>query len=260
MFTHEETIAHIIDAQRGDGAALDALTRDNIALVRSIVRRYLGRGAEYDDLFQLGSLGLVKAILHFDVRFQVRFSTYAVPMIAGEIKRFLRDDGPVKVSRSLRELAAKALALSERLGNETGRSPALSEIAEALAVSPEDVAAALDAARPVVSLSEPLYDDNTAATREDTLPAPGNEEALTDRILLSELIGTLDTREKQIIMLRYFRDCTQSQVAVRLGISQVQVSRLESRILRRMRERAGAGPDAATACLEASKDRKTRAR
>ena len=237
MFTHAETIAYIQNAQRGDEAALDALTKDNIALVRSIVRRYLGRGAEYDDLFQLGSMGLVKAILHFDCRFQVRFSTYAVPMIAGEIKRFLRDDGPMKVSRALRELAAKALALSEKQMNETGRAPAVSEIARALAVSPEEVASALDAARPIVSLSEPVYEDNAGTTREDTLPAPGCEEALTDRILLAELIGSLEARDRQIIILRYFRDQTQSEVARRLGISQVQVSRLETRILRRMRER-----------------------
>ncbi len=241
MFTHEETIAYIESAQHGDEAALDALTQDNIALVRSIVRRYLSRGAEYDDIFQLGCIGLVKAILHFDTSYQVRFSTYAVPMIAGEIKRFLRDDGPVKVSRALRELAGKALSFSEKCANETGRLPAVSEIAAALSVTVEDVATALDAARPILSLSEQVYDDNASSTREESLSSPANEELVTDRILLSELIGSLEARERQIIVLRYFRDQTQSQVAAQLGISQVQVSRLESRILKRMREHIETG-------------------
>ena len=228
-------MALIIRAQQDDEEAQNTLVNDTLALVRSVVKRYLGRGAEYDDLFQLGCVGLVKAIARFNTAYEVRFSTYAVPMIAGEIKRFLRDDGPVKVGRSLKELAARALAVREKLADETGVSPGVIEIAEALNVPVEDLALALDAARPVASLSERVYDDDHT-TLEDTLPAPVHEEAVVDRMLIAELLGRLDGRERQIIVLRYFCDKTQTQVAQQLGISQVQVSRLESTILKKMRE------------------------
>jgi RNA polymerase sporulation-specific sigma factor len=235
MRSHEETMALLREAGRGSCGAEETLISENLALVRSIVRRFCGRGVEYDDLFQLGCVGLVKAIHHFDTRFNVRFSTYAVPLIAGEIKRFLRDDGPVKVTRSLRELAIKAAAVREKLTEETGVEPGVCEIARILKASPEDVAVSLDALRQPVSLNEPLGEDN-GETRGDHMAAPGSEDTVINRILTAELLNSLDERERRLILLRYFRDCTQTQVADKLGISQVQVSRLESRILKKMRQ------------------------
>ena len=235
MLAHAEAMELLRRAQAGDEEAANRLAEENLALVRSVVKRFLGRGTEYEDLYQIGCLGLVKAIRHFNPDFGVQFSTYAVPMISGEIKRFLRDDGPVKVGRSLKELAAQALGVRERIASERGASPGIVEIAAELGVSPEDVALSLDAVRPTVSLNERLYDEDDGATKEDLLPDPAVEETMVDRILIKELLGTLDVRERQIIMLRYFRDCTQSQVAARLGVSQVQISRLESKILKKMR-------------------------
>lgn len=234
MRAHDETMALIARAQRGDGEAQSLLVDENLALVRSVVKRYLGRGAEYDDLYQLGCVGLVKAIARFDTSYEVRFSTYAVPMIAGEVKRFLRDDGAVKVGRSLKELAARALALRDAWLDAGEVQPGVAELAAALGVCVEELAFALDAVRPVASLSERIYDDD-GTTLEDTLRAPAREDAVVDRMLVAELLGRLEGRDRQIIVLRYFCDRTQTQVAEALGISQVQVSRLESKILKRLR-------------------------
>lgn len=240
MSTHEETMALIRRAKKGDEEARERLVNGNLALVKSVVRRYLGRGADYEDLLQLGSLGLIKAIDHFDPAFGVRFSTYAVPMIAGEIKRFLRDDGAIKVSRQLKELMRRVMTAREALLQETGREAGVLEIAARLGVSAEDVSAALDAHRPVCSLSEPVTEgDEDGAARGDSLKGPASENEWINRLLVKELLGTLDARERQIIVLRYFRDCTQARVAEALGVSQVQVSRLESRILARLRAAAG---------------------
>lgn len=232
-------MALLCRASKGDAWALEQLTEDNLALVRSVVRRFVGRGAEYEDLYQLGCVGLVKAIQNFNPAFNVRFSTYAVPMIAGEVKRFLRDDGQVKVGRSLKELAARAMAVRDRIAGERGTPPGICEIAAELEVSAEDVALSLDAAKPTVSLNEPVGEEGDERTREDCLADPQRPETVVDRMLVKELIGGLDEREQKIIVLRYFRDQTQTQVAEALGISQVQVSRLESRILKKMREMAG---------------------
>lgn len=239
MLSHGETMALLKLAGKGDKAALDRLTEENLGLVHAVVRRYTGRGTEYEDLYQLGCLGLMKAIQKFDPSFGVRFSTYAVPMIAGEVKRFLRDDGQVKVGRALKELAAKALAAGERLTEETGAVPGVLEIAAALRVSPEEVALSLTAARPALSFSEPVGDGDDARTRADTVADPAREDALIDRLLIKELLSTLDQRERKIIALRYFRDRTQTEVAAQIGVSQVQVSRLESRILKKLRAAAG---------------------
>lgn len=236
---HEETLALIERAQAGDEEAQERLVVCNAPLVRSIVRKYVGRGAEYEDLYQIGCLGLVKAIRNFDTGYNVRFSTYAVPMIAGEIKRFLRDDGMIKVSRSLKELAARAAAAQAELASSTGREPGVLEIAEALGEAPEDIAMALEAARPHVSIYEPAFGEDSEPQVIDRMAgdADGEEEAL-NRVLLKELLGTLDARERRIILLRYFSDKTQSEIAGMLGVSQVQVSRLESRILQKLREKA----------------------
>ena len=240
LLTQAETTALLSRVQQGDEEAKATLVTRNLALVKSVVKKYLGRGVDYDDLYQLGCMGLVKAILHFDLRYEVRFSTYAVPMIAGEIKRFLRDDGMVKVSRSLKELAVRAMAVQERLQKQGLHEPGVLEIAGELGVSPEELALALDAGRPCVSLNEPIYEDDSAERQE--LIEDGQQEAqLVDRLLLKQLLSELDPREKQIIILRYFRDKTQTEIAAMLGVSQVQISRLESRIIRKMRERCAEG-------------------
>jgi len=236
LLTQEETNALLRRVQQGDESAKETLVSRNLALVKSVVKQYLGRGVEYDDLYQLGCMGLVKAILHFDLRYDVRFSTYAVPMIAGEIKRFLRDDGLVKVSRSLKELAVRAMAVQERLQRAGSPEPGVLEIAKELDVSPEELALALDAGRPCVSLNEPIYEDD-GAERQELIEDGVQETALVDRLLLKQLLSELDAREKQIILLRYFRDKTQTEIAGMLGVSQVQISRLESRIIKKLRER-----------------------
>ncbi len=245
MTRHDETMALFGRVRRGDEAAREELIEGNMALVKSVVKRYLGRGAEYEDLLQLGSMGLIKAIDNFDLSFGVHFSTYAVPMIAGEIKRFLRDDGAVKVSRQLKEQVRHIMAAREELFASTGEEAGVAEIAAYVGLSPEEVATALEASRPVCSLNEPLSDEEDAALRGDVLKSPVSENAWIDRLLIKELLDTLDAREKQIIVLRYFRDCTQSKVAEMIGVSQVQVSRLESRILKRLREAAGLHKSAA---------------
>lgn len=235
---HEEVLALIRRAQVRDEAAMESLVRHNTALVKSIVKKYLGRGVEFDDLFQIGCLGLVKAIRNYDEQFNVRFSTYAVPMIAGEIKRFLRDDGMIKVSRSIKELATKAVAAQERLRRTLGGDPGILELAKEVDAEPEDIAVALEAVRPHVSLYEHVYDDGSEATLLDRMQlTDGSEDTgVVDKILLKELLGQLEARERQLIVLRYFQDKTQSEIARLMGVSQVQISRLENRIISKLRD------------------------
>ena len=237
--TYERTMELIPLAKGGDVEAMDELVRCNMALVRSIVKKYVNRGVEYDDLYQIGSMGLVKAVKNFDPAYNVRFSTYAVPMIAGEIKRYLRDDGMIKVSRSLKELAGKAAAAQVELSSRLGRDPGIQELAEYMGENPEEISMAMDASRPHISIYEPVYGDEGDALVMDKLTgsSDGDDDAL-DRIMLQQLMSILEPREQKIIMLRYFRDKTQSEIAASMGISQVQVSRLESRIMKKLRERA----------------------
>lgn len=237
--TYERTMELIPLAKAGDGEAMEELVRCNMALVRSIVKKYVNRGVEYDDLYQIGSMGLVKAVKNFDPAYNVRFSTYAVPMIAGEIKRYLRDDGMIKVSRSLKELAGKAAAAQVELSSRLGRDPGIQELAEYMGENPEEISMAMDASRPHISIYEPVYGDEGDALVMDKLTGSGDgDEDALDRILLQQLMSILEPREQKIIMLRYFRDKTQSEIAASMGISQVQVSRLESRIMKKLRERA----------------------
>ena len=237
--TYERTMELIPLAKGGDVDAMEELVRCNMALVRSIVKKYVNRGVEYDDLYQIGSMGLVKAVKNFDPAYNVRFSTYAVPMIAGEIKRYLRDDGMIKVSRSLKELAGKAAAAQVELSSRLGRDPGIQELAEYMGENPEEISMAMDASRPHISIYEPVYGDEGDALVMDKLTgsSDGDDDAL-DRIMLQQLMSILEPREQKIIMLRYFRDKTQSEIAASMGISQVQVSRLESRIMKKLRERA----------------------
>ena len=199
---------------------------------------FYNRGVEMEDLFQIGTIGLLKAIDKFDLNYDVKFSTYAVPMIAGEIKRFLRDDGMIKVSRSLKELSYKAYLCREKLQERFGREPSVTELAGELGVEPEELMAALDASSEVESLHKPIYQsDGQEVSLMDRLPWRAEpEEAVLDHLLLKELLGGLEKEERQLIYLRYFADRTQAQAGKELGISQVQVSRLEKKILKSMRE------------------------
>ena len=233
----EHTLALLRRAHEGDKAARDTLVEENLGLVWSIVRRFTGRGVEAEDLFQIGSIGLLKAIDKFDPGYEVQFSTYAVPMITGEIKRFLRDDGMVKGSRPLKELSWKAYAVRERLERELGQEPSLSLIARELEVTMEELVMALDSGAEVESLQKTIYQgDGNDISLEDLLEErSGAQEQLLNRILLEETLDKLEARERQIIYLRYFEDKTQTEIARELGISQVQVSRMEKKILRIMR-------------------------
>lgn len=220
-------------AQSGDDAACEALIRDNSALVWSIVRRYAGRGVDTEDLFQLGSMGLLKAIQGFDCDYGTRFSTYAVPKINGEIRRFLRDDGSVKVSRTMKSLAIRVNAAREQISMKTGREPTISELADLLDASPEEIAACENALVPTDSLQREIGDDG--ATLEHLIGDDGIEEKILESVTLQEAMQRLGEKERRVILLRYFRSQTQQQCARQLGISQVQVSRLERKAIDHMR-------------------------
>ena len=235
----DRTMELITKSHEGDHQARDQLIKNNMGLVWNIVRRFSGRGHELEDLFQIGSIGLMKAIDKFDLSFEVKFSTYAVPMITGEIKRFLRDDGMIKVSRSLKETAIKAKNVQENLAKSLGREPTLEEVSVEVGVSPEELVASLEAGAGVESLYKTIYQgDGSSIYLIDKLDETECEdEMVLNRIVLKKLIEDLKPQEKQIIILRYFKDQTQTQIAKQLGISQVQVSRLEKRILKSMREK-----------------------
>ena len=224
-----ETFELIKRAKNGDDDACEQIIRNNTPLIWSIVRRFLGRGTDPDDLYQLGCLGLLKAIRGFDENLGYQFSTYAVPIISGEIRRFLRDDGTIKVSRTLKERATKIKHCSEKLLSELNRDPTVSEIADACGLSIEEVAQAECAMSATESLSREIGDDGQ--TLEDKIGNIGIEEKTLEYIALSEAISKLNTRERAVIMLRYFKCLTQQQTAKILKISQVQVSRIERNTL-----------------------------
>ena len=234
----DHTIVLIQKSREGDKEARARLVEENTGLVWCVVKRFYNRGVEMEDLFQIGTIGLLKAIDKFDLNYDVKFSTYAVPMITGEIKRFLRDDGMIKVSRSLKELSYKAYLCREKLQERFGREPSVTELAGELGVEPEELMAALDASSEVESLHKPIYQsDGQEVSLMDRLPWRAEpEEEILDHLLLKELLGGLEKEERQLIYLRYFADRTQAQAGKELGISQVQVSRLEKKILKSMRE------------------------
>ena len=224
----------IVKAQQGDREASEALVEENSGLIWSVARRFLGRGTEADDLYQLGCLGFLKAVRGFDPAYGTQFSTYAVPKIAGEIRRFLRDDGPVKVSRGLKEQGACVRGARAQLAARLGREPTLSELGEETGLTPEEIAVAETAADPVISLQTETGDGGL--TVEGMLTAGGEEEGLVERLTLRAALATLPEREQQVLALRYYRGMTQMNVARVLGVSQVQVSRLERRALERLRQ------------------------
>lgn len=219
--------ARVAAAQSGDRQAMDALLRENTPLVWSVARRFFGRGCEPEDLFQLGSIGLMKAVRDFDLTQDVAFSTYAVPKIAGEMRRFLRDDGPVKVSRVLKERATLLRQAQSRLESRTGASPRLSDLCRETGLSADEVLEALNAPRDTDSLDALL--PGQERTLGETLPGPDGQEGLAERLALRQAVEGLEPRLRQVILLRYMRDLTQQRTAVLLGLTQVQVSRLEKK-------------------------------
>ncbi len=236
----DRTLVLIERAQNGDKTARDTLFEENIGLIWSVAKRFRNRGVEMEDLFQIGSIGLLKAVERFNLDYDVKFSTYAVPMIAGEIKRFLRDDGMIRVSRSLKEISYKAYAVRERLEKELNREPTVEEIAQAAGVSVEDLLMATEAAAEIESLQKVIYQgDGAEISLQDKLPERENaQEQALDRLFLEEILQYLEPDERKLIYMRYFRNMTQTQVAKKLGVSQVQVSRMEKKILKIMRRKA----------------------
>lgn len=229
----EHTLALIHLAHEGDKDARDTIIQENMGLVWSIVKRFKNRGVELEDLFQIGCIGLMKAVDKFDDSFDVKFSTYAVPMITGEIKRFLRDDGMIKVSRSMKEMANKAYLIRERLEKTLGREPALSEVAAVLETSEEELVAAMEAGADVESLQQTIYhgDGNDISLMDKIEEKADHQEMLLNRMLLEDILATLDGKERELIYKRYFQEKTQTAIAEEMGMSQVQVSRLEKKIL-----------------------------
>ncbi|NLL30961.1 MAG: RNA polymerase sporulation sigma factor SigF [Clostridiales bacterium] len=226
-------------AKSGDQEAMNKVIEMNLPLVASITKKFLNRGYEYDDIFQIGSIGLIKAINNFDGRFNVKFSTYAVPMIVGEIKRFLRDDGIIKVSRNVKTLARKLHFDREKLTKKLNREPTIEELSEESKVDKEEILFALESANSMQYLYDTIHqDDGAPVLLIDKLSEKGEDDSeMINRIALKEALRSLDEKSRQIIMLRYFKDKTQVQVAKMLGISQVQVSRIEKKVLGIMKEK-----------------------
>ena len=222
----------------GDSSARDTFIKGNLRLVLSVIGRFNNRGENVDDLFQVGCIGLIKAIDNFNTELNVQFSTYAVPMIIGEIRRYLRDNNSVRVSRSLRDIAYKALCVHERLINTTNREPTIEEIAKEIDIPPEDVTTALDAIQEPISLFEPVYHDGGDAVyvMDQVSDKKNIDEAWIEKISLREAMKKLSDREKQIVTMRFFRGKTQTEVATEVGISQAQVSRLEKSAISNMRK------------------------
>ena len=238
MLEKDQTFDLLRKAKSGDKSAKERLLVENSSLLKSIIKRFLGRGVEYDDLFQLASIGFLKAINNFDEGFSVKFSTYAVPMIIGEIKRFLRDDGSVKISRIIKSLGSKIRKYVEEQKDRNRPEPTVEELAEVFKVPKEDVVLALGSSKQTVSIYERMNDDgNKPIEFIDTLESDETEEDMTDKLLLKDLIAGLSERERQVIILRYYSDRTQSEIAKMLGVSQVQVSRLESKIIEKMKRK-----------------------
>lgn len=239
LLTHDETMELIEKTQNGDENAKDKLVRHNLGLIRSVIRGFLNRGYDIEDLFQIGSIGLLKAIEKFDKSFNVKFSTYAVPMIVGEIKRFLRDDGIIKVSRSLKQTAWIAKQAEEKLTKTLGREPTIDEIANEIDMDKEDIVMALESSYHPEYLYDVVHQNDGSPLHvidKISNESEDDDNEIVDHILLKEVLGQLKPRDRQVIVLRYFKDMTQSDVAKLLGISQVQVSRIEKKIICEMRK------------------------
>ena len=236
MLTNEETFDLLNLAKNGDDFAKEKLISFNSPLIKSVIKRYLNKGVEYDDLYQLGAMGFVKAINNYDPTFNVKFTTYAVPMIAGEIKRFLRDDGTIKVSRSIKYMAIQVKNFISDYTKEHLNSPTLETISKSLNIEVNDVVLALEANVSPLSLNEKYNDSVDSMSLADKLTDSFSVENLVNKLALRELIESLTAREKQVIIMRYYLDKTQSEIAKELGVSQVQICRIENKVLLEMNE------------------------
>ena len=237
MLGQEETLELIKKAQAGDEQAKETLVQENSPLIKSVIRWFKDKGVEYEDLYQLGCMGFLKAINRFDTTYNVKFSTYVVPMVVGEIKRFMRDDGAVKVSRAIKGLNIKINKFSDEFFAKHDRKATLSEIAEHFKISEQEVVLAMDSAKMPVSLYTPFDDgEEDGLTIIDRFDGEQNED-FVEKFALKDMIDSLDERDKKIILMRYFYDKTQSEIAKRFGVSQVQISRLENKILENLRKK-----------------------
>ena len=231
MLTNEQTSELLEQAKNGSDLAKEQLITINSPLIKSIVKRYLNKGIEYDDLYQLGAIGFIKAINNYDATFNVKFTTYAVPMIAGEIKRFLRDDGTIKVSRSVKHTAIQIKNFINDYIKEFGESPSLEILEHEFKMDKNDIVFAMEACTSALSINEKFNDDENSVSIGDKIADDFSPEHFTDKFALRELISKLSAREKQVIIMRYYLDKTQGEIAKELGVSQVQVSRIENKIL-----------------------------
>ena len=239
VYNYEENSQLIPLAKAGNQDAMNKVIEMNLPLVSSISKKFLNRGYDYEDIFQIGSIGLVKAINNFDDKFNVKFSTYAVPMIIGEIKRFIRDDGIIKVSRNVKSLARKIHFDREKLTKDLGREPTIEELSKYSGVEKEEILFAIESSVNMQYLYDTIHqDDGAPVLLIDKLSEKGEDDSeMINRIALKEALRSLDSKSRQIIVLRYFKDKTQVQVAKLLGISQVQVSRIEKKVLGLMKEK-----------------------
>ncbi len=238
MLDQQTTNDLIRGAKAGDNAAKERLLSENVNLIKSIVKRYLNKGVEYDDLFQLASMGLLKAMNGFDESYGVRFSTYAVPMISGEIKRFMRDDGSIKVSRAIKATAKEINKFIESYSLEHGSPPTVQTISEQFQMPQSEVVFTMGSTHMPVSIyAQSDYKDEKSQYLLDRLPVEDKQEDMLDVLELRSAISTLPERDKKVIMLRYFRDMTQAEVAAMMGVSQVQVSRIENKIMQAFRNK-----------------------
>ena len=238
MLDKEIVLDLVLKAQQGDEQAKTALIEENSPLIKSVLKRFIGKGVEYDDLYQLGCMGFLKAIKNFKPDFGVKFSTYVVPMVIGEIKRFLRDDGSIKVSRALKTLNMQINRYLDLLSNNNENAPTIEELAKHFNVEENDIVMAMDSAKMPISLYAPLEDESESLSYIDRIESDEDTSSkLVDNIALRELIKKLDWRDRKIVLLRYYFDKTQSEIAKELNISQVQVSRLENKILENLRNK-----------------------
>ena len=239
MLEHDETLRLIKEAQNGSESAKSTLLENNYPLIKSVIKRFRNKGVEYEDLYQLGCVGFLKAIKNFNEDYNVKFSTYIVPMVAGEVKRFMRDDGAVKVSRALKGLYYNITKLmTDYKQKNNGQSPTIEYLAKQLNIDEQEIVMAMESSRSLISLNEKFdEDDSNSCSIIDRVVVEEDTHEAIDYILLKEALNELDDRERKVIMLRYFRNKTQSEVANELGVSQVQISRLESKILSKMRKK-----------------------
>ncbi|MBQ8444384.1 MAG: SigB/SigF/SigG family RNA polymerase sigma factor [Clostridia bacterium] len=234
-----DQVLHLVElAQQGDQNAKGLLVEENSPLIKSVLKRFRNKGIEYDDLYQIGCMGFLKAIKNFNPQFNVKFSTYVVPMVIGEVKRFMRDDGAIKVSRALKTLNLQINKYVDEFLKDNSRAPTIEEIASHFQVDMQEVVLAMDSAKMPISLNTPIEDDSESITLVDRIESQEDENGkMLDNIALGEVIKKMNERDKKIILLRYYFDKTQSEIAKELNISQVQVSRLESKILENMKNK-----------------------